>query len=177
MNLDITLFHFFNHLPHTGVLNATALWIHYVTRYGLIYYPFIIFLLLSKRARKKQLGWLLSLSAASTYALTDFVIKNIVQRPRPFQALSNVVFIPPAPSSYSFPSGQAAVAFALTTVIWLRYPRTICGYGACALAALIAVDRMYMGHHYFSDVLIGGLIGTLIAYITNYYFAHIKTSA
>lgn len=165
MPLDIALFYFFNHLPHTSVLNAVATWIHYATRYGLIYYPFLIALLLSKSKPKVTLGKLLAVSAATTYILTDLVIKNIIQRPRPFQTLTDVFYLPPAPSSYSFPSGQAAVAFALATAIWLRLPKTIYGYGAYAAATLIAVDRMYMGHHYFSDVTIGAIIGISCAYI------------
>lgn len=174
MNFDITLFYFFNHLPHTSVLDTVATWIHYTTQYGLIYCPFLLALLFSKNKPKVVLGKLLAVSAASTYILTDLVIKTIVQRARPFQTLTDVIYLSPAPSSYSFPSGQAAVAFALATIIWLRYPRTVYGPGAYGIAALIAIDRMYMGHHYFSDVLVGGLIGTLIAYITNYYFTHHK---
>ncbi len=177
MPLDITLFYFFNHLPHTSVLDTVATWIHYTTRYGLIYYPFLIALLLSKQKPKVVLGKLLAVSAAGTYILTDLVLKNIAQRPRPFQTLIDVFYLPPAPSSYSFPSGQAAVAFALATTIWLRYPKSIRSYSAYALATLIAIDRMYMGHHYFSDVFVGGLIGALIAYITNYYFTHHKKTS
>lgn len=177
MNFDIGLFYFFNHLPHTNVLDTIATWIHYTTRYGLIYYPFFIALLLAKHKPKVVLGKLLAVSAAGTYILTDLVIKNIVQRPRPFQTLTNVFYLPPAPDSYSFPSGQAAVAFALATTIWLRYPRSVYSYSACALATLIAIDRMYMGHHYFSDVFVGGLIGTFIACMVNYYFTHRKKTS
>ncbi len=177
MPLDIALFYFFNYLPHTSVLDTIATWIHYTTRYGLIYYPFLVALLFSKHKPKVVLGKLLAVSAAGTYILTDIVIKNIVQRPRPFQALIDVIYLPPAPSSYSFPSGQAAVAFALATTIWLRYPKSIYSYTSYVLATLIAIDRMYMGHHYFSDVFVGGLIGTLIACMVNYYFTHRKKTS
>ena len=169
MLLDTEIFYFFNLLPHSGMLNTVALWIHYATRYGLIYYPFLLVLLISKNKQRALLGKSLAFSAAGTYILTDFIIKNIAQRPRPYQALSEVVFLPPAPNSYSFPSGQAAVAYALATIIWLRYPRTIYGYSAYALAALVAVDRMYMGHHYFFDVLVGGLIGIACSYAIHYF--------
>lgn len=167
MLLDNELFYFFNHLPHNHILNTAALWIHYATRYGLMYYPFLLLLLVSKNKQRVQLGKLLAFSAAGTYILTDFIVKNIVQRSRPYQALPEVVFLPPAPDSYSFPSGQAAVAFALATTIWLRYPKSVYSYSACALATLIAVDRMYMGHHYFFDVTFGAAIGVTCAYVVN----------
>jgi undecaprenyl-diphosphatase len=173
MQLDSTLFFFFNHLPHSYALDTLALWMHYATRYGLLYYPFLLVLLVSKNRQRKLLGALLALSAASTYVLTDVVLKNLAQRPRPFQVLQEVLFLPPAPSSYSFPSGQAGVAFALATVIWLQYPRTVYSYSACTFALLMAVNRMYMGHHYFLDVLVGGLIGALVAYTTNRYFTRL----
>ncbi len=57
----------------------------------------------------------------------------------------------------SFPSGHAAGAFSLATVLSNRYPRFRVPF--YVLAAAICVSRVYLGCHYPSDVLLGALIG------------------
>jgi undecaprenyl-diphosphatase len=66
-----------------------------------------------------------------------------------------------APSTYSFPSGHATVAFACATVLSLAVPRL--RWPLFALAALIAFSRVYVGVHYPGDVLAGAALGILIA--------------
>jgi undecaprenyl-diphosphatase len=66
-----------------------------------------------------------------------------------------------APSTYSFPSGHATVAFACATVLALAVPRL--RWPLFALAALIAWSRVYVGVHYPGDVLAGAVLGVAIA--------------
>jgi undecaprenyl-diphosphatase len=66
-----------------------------------------------------------------------------------------------APSTYSFPSGHATVAFACATVLVLAVPRL--RWPLFALAALIAFSRVYVGVHYPLDVLAGAALGVAIA--------------
>ena len=66
-----------------------------------------------------------------------------------------------APSTFSFPSGHATVAFACATVLALAVPRL--RWWLYALAALIAFSRVYVGVHYPGDVLVGALLGVAIA--------------
>lgn len=66
-----------------------------------------------------------------------------------------------APSTFSFPSGHATVAFAAATVLALAVPRL--RWPLYALAALIAFSRVYVGVHYPGDVLAGALLGVGIA--------------
>ena len=94
----------------------------------------------------------------------DELIKLVVRRPRPFEALANAPSALPAPetvvahpSSYSFPSGDAAlamgaaVAFAYVTPKY-RVPILLLGI-SCALA------RVVVGVHYPFDVLGGMTVG------------------
>ncbi len=98
------------------------------------------------------------------WALTE-ILKLIVRRPRPFDAIGVLPSILPAPetiiahpSSFSFPSGDAtlamgaAVAFASVSPRY-RVPVLFLGIG-CALA------RVVVGVHYPIDVLGGMAIGT-----------------
>jgi mannosylglycerate hydrolase len=96
----------------------------------------------------------------------DELIKLVVRRPRPFEALANAPSALPAPetivahpSSYSFPSGDAAlamgaaVAFAYVTPKY-RVPVLLLGI-SCALA------RVVVGVHYPFDVLGGMTVGVI----------------
>ena len=97
------------------------------------------------------------------WLLTE-LIKVIVRRPRPFEALANAPGALPAPetiiahpSSYSFPSGDAAlamgaaVAFAYVTPKY-RVPILLLGISA-------ALARIVVGVHYPLDVLGGMTVG------------------
>ena len=96
----------------------------------------------------------------------DELIKLVVRRPRPFEALANAPGALPAPetvvahpSSYSFPSGDAAlamgaaVAFAYVTPKY-RVPVLLLGISA-------ALARVVVGVHYPLDVLGGMTVGVI----------------
>jgi len=96
----------------------------------------------------------------------DELIKLVVRRPRPFEALANAPGVLPAPetvvahpSSYSFPSGDAAiamgaaVAFAYVTPKY-RVPILLLGISA-------ALARVVVGVHYPFDVLGGMTVGII----------------
>ncbi|BBJ28721.1 phosphatase PAP2 family protein [Athalassotoga saccharophila] len=89
------------------------------------------------------------------------ILKNIFERPRPFQTYDWVVKRADA-SGYSMPSGHAAMAFE-SAYIWSEYfPRFSPLF--YALATYVAISRVYYGVHYPSDVIIGGIIGYLTAF-------------
>lgn len=70
-----------------------------------------------------------------------------------------------------FPSCHAANSFALA--VYLIRTMRWRGYAMAAIlvwAALIAYTRIYLGVHYPGDVIVGGLIGSAIAYGTSTLF-------
>lgn len=93
-------------------------------------------------------------------AVTVFIIKNIFHRARP---LTEAIYLE---ASSSFPSGHATMAMALYGflfyVIW-RYDkhhlRNSFIIFLSILIILIGLSRLYLGVHYFSDVLVGYAIG------------------
>jgi undecaprenyl-diphosphatase len=163
MNLDTSLFLAINSLPHTPFLDKLALLVHYATLGSVIYFPFFIAWLLHKDKVKRQLAKLSLTAILLTYMLNDLILKNVFQRFRPYQTLSDLAYIPPAPLSYSMPSGQAATAFAVATLWWLFFPKQKSSYFVALFAFVVAFDRIYLGHHYPSDAIVGAIVGSIIA--------------
>ena len=82
--------------------------------------------------------------------------KAVIPRHRPFEHQ-----LGPPSSTHSFPSGHASTSFAAAVVLGHYVPRL--RGGLYALAALIALSRVYNAMHYPTDVLGGALVGVLIA--------------
>jgi undecaprenyl-diphosphatase len=101
-----------------------------------------------------------SLAAAATAV---FVLKDALERARPELAHPGTAEpLVTTPTSYSFPSGHAATAFATATVIALLHPRL--RVPAFALATLVGLSRVYLGVHFFFDVLAGAALGIAVGW-------------
>ena len=80
------------------------------------------------------------------------VLKLIFRRERP---VPQDVFIP-----FSFPSLHAAVSFGAAYILG-RIRFKALWY---EVAALVAIGRVYTGAHHLSDVVVGAVLGLLIAW-------------
>lgn len=148
-NLDYALTNFFNQLiPHNVFFN-------YLFSFFSLKAIFVVaWLLVVIISRKKRFIILFSLSLLLTFLFGDLILKNIFMRHRPIPILS-------CPIDFSFPSGHASVAFAAATILayfdknrrWFYY----------LFAVLISYSRIYLGCHYFFDVIGGALVGYLIS--------------
>jgi membrane-associated phospholipid phosphatase len=104
-------------------------------------------------------GVLLSASEVLTYGL-KYVLKVSIKRPRPYEDLADVhVNDIESADQYSFPSGHTAGAFALATMLTLRYPKPAVYIPAFIWAGMVGYGRVYNGVHYPSDVLGGAVVG------------------
>ena len=93
----------------------------------------------------------------------NLILKNLLKRKRP-SWISKVELLIKNPKDFSFPSGHASSSFAAALTISFYFK----GMGIIFLiiAALIAFSRIYHFVHYPSDVIIGALLGTVIAIVT-----------
>jgi undecaprenyl-diphosphatase len=96
-----------------------------------------------------------TLSFLLTAFLVEYPLKNLFHRPRPNQLISTT-----CPTDFSFPSGHAATAFSAATVLTFFDKKRRFFYST--ITFLIAYSRIYLGCHYFLDVLGGGVIGVII---------------
>jgi len=102
-------------------------------------------------------------------ALTSFaielsiygVVKLKFRRTRPCNLIEGVRNLTKMQDKFSFPSGHAAAAFLMATVLRYYYPHlTIPLY---LIASAIGISRIYNGLHFPSDVLVGGILGFISA--------------
>jgi undecaprenyl-diphosphatase len=131
---------------------------HWLSNWGVIV-PIACVLL--SRDKKIILRGLVAL--VLTFFITD-VLKIIIARPRP-NAIGSSWFLSTPADVYSFPSKHASTAFSLATSVILH--RKVLGWIAAIFAVLIAVSRIYLGAHYWSDILAGAVLGILISFATD----------
>lgn len=93
------------------------------------------------------------------------VLKAVFERPRPEPILTGL-----PGQVFSFPSGHAMVAagfyFFIVLLAWRRlrgWPRLLVSAGLLLLVGLIGLSRLYLGVHYFTDVVAGYAAGFIWA--------------
>ena len=114
---------------------------------------------------RRMMGICMLLSLALNFICGNLIIKNIVQRPRPYTIDTSVVPLI-FPSEYSFPSGHTSSSFAAACAIFMYHKKS--GIAAFIVAAMIAFSRMYLFVHYPTDILGGIVLGTVSAIIVKY---------
>lgn len=74
----------------------------------------------------------------------------------------------------SFPSGHAALAFAIAVILTAAYPRlTLPSY---LIAVIVSLSRVTLGVHYPSDVLAGAAIGLLSGELCRQHFRRVAAT-
>jgi undecaprenyl-diphosphatase len=140
--------------PATGLLLLVSAW--------WVKGPLLVATAWCADVRNRRVVPLVALAATLSFALASWLnalIKAIVGRSRPpteigLDALGSV------PGSPSFPSGHAMTAFAVAGAIALLAPRL--RWPVLGLAALIGFSRVYLGVHFWLDVLAGAALGMTI---------------
>lgn len=124
------------------------------------------------------LWWHLGLAAgpevaqAAATSLIGYVIykplKTRTVRPRPYQVHQAIILGHQPLDHFSFPSGHTLHAVLFTLMLGQLYPPLL--WFLVPFAILIALSRMILGLHYPSDVLAGGILGAVLALISDYLF-------
>ena len=125
---------------------------------------------LYKKTRPTGIAALLSITVG--FLITNVLLKNIVARPRPFDAYTEIIPLITKPTDFSFPSGHTCASFACALILFRMLPKKF-GIPAVILAGMVAFSRLYLGVHYPGDVLGGFLVAvfasTLVYHLMSAY--------
>lgn len=124
--------------------------------------------------KTRPAGFTLLISLALGWVLNDFIIKEIVARPRPFTESPELLqFLNSLniglPDSYSFPSGHSFASLNCSVVLMCFYGKK--AWPALTFGIIIALSRCFLCVHYPTDVLVGSILGVgfaLAAYFVGY---------
>lgn len=137
--------------------------------YGQMWVVLGIILLLFKKTRK--CGMVIIASYLLVYGMGQYVLKDLIARPRPCHIDETIELLIKKPSSYSCPSTHSGWAFAAATSIYLHNKKF--GLITFIFSFLVAFSRMYLFVHFPSDVLFGIALGILFAFVS-FKLVHLK---
>ncbi|MDQ3855718.1 MAG: phosphatase PAP2 family protein [Chloroflexota bacterium] len=159
--LDAWLYIGVNRLPHSGFLNRFMAGVSTVSMHGAGWTVGALLLAARDKRRGRTAAAEMIPALLVTNTLVERVIKFYFRRRRPFITLVKALVVGHKPGSWSFPSGHSACSFACASALGRRYRRR--RPLLYSLAALVGFSRVYLGHHYPTDVLSGATIGEVMS--------------
>jgi len=168
LSIDRELFFFFNDSIHFALGDIVIPFFREKYFWVPLYVYLLFFLVFNYSYRSILIIFAVLLIVAMADGLTSGLIKPLVARIRPCNdpALMQQVNLLCACGGWSFPSSHAANHFGIATFFshffvnknWVRFLFIL-------WAMLICVAQLYVGLHYPSDIIVGALLGIIIASI------------
>ncbi|MFS0788333.1 undecaprenyl-diphosphatase [Shouchella sp. 1P09AA] len=156
--MDYTIFRKINNLSgESEFLDTLMVWSsEYVTIALAI--AVVTFMILGFRSRNALRTAFFTIVATGISMGIGYLIKGLTYRPRPFLE-HDVNLIIAHNTASSFPSNHTLAAFTIALSIFLFHKKV--GTVLLVLATFIGFSRIFLGHHYPSDVL-GGFVIALV---------------
>lgn len=95
--------------------------------------------------------------------VSSHLLKPFFERVRPCNVIENVNLLVNCTKSYSMPSSHAVNNFAAAVFFSRLFPKL--KIALFVVATLVALSRPIVGVHYFSDIFIGALLGSILGYL------------
>lgn len=165
VNFESDLLLFIQDNFRNGLLNPVFLFVTTLGNAGAVWIVSSVLLLLHPKTRK--IGAMALVALLLSLLVNNLILKNLVARTRPFDAIPGLATLIAHPTDYSFPSGHTASSFAAAGVFFRRLPKRA-GIPFLVFAVFIAASRLYVGVHYPSDVVLGLVSGWLLGVAAEY---------
>ncbi len=158
--MDISIFEFLFSFTHRSSLvdGFIVFLASYLPTLIILGVLFFVFRFSSSWRKRFFLLLLLALSAVIARGILTEVIRFLYHRPRPFELFGISPLF--GKESFSFPSGHAALLFALSFIVFFFHRRW--GLVFLALSLFVGIARVIAGVHFPSDIL-GGIIIALLS--------------
>lgn len=162
-SIDVSIFYLLNQTISNPLFDSFFPYITNVKSWYLVYIIFWLLLIFKSGRMGKISAVLIILVIALSDQISSHLLKNLFERVRPCNVLQDVNLLISCSKSYSMPSSHAVNNFAAAIFFSKLFPKY--KLPLIIVAVLMALSRPIVGVHYFSDIVIGALIGTIIGYL------------
>jgi len=156
MHWELRFMEWANHWWSSAVFDYTLPWLTYLgSHFAVILFIILSWILTRQRSVLRRLLLLYGVQSTVLYGL-----KFLFQRQRPLFVLEMASKLSKGPGEIldpSFPSAHSAYAFMMATLLSGWFPRYRIIF--FVIAGFIGWTRIYLGLHYTTDVIVGGLLG------------------
>lgn len=165
-SIDVALFFFINHSMANPLFDAV---LPVLTDFNKLLAVrvaaglFVLYMMFRGGRTGRTMIGVLVVTLIISDQLNSSVLKEFFGRLRPCRALEGVRMLVGCGGGLSFPSSHAVNNFAAAAVIGHFYPRQ--KHYWLFFAALVAFSRPYVGVHYPSDIVAGGIVGFGIGWV------------
>ncbi|HET7060027.1 MAG TPA: phosphatase PAP2 family protein [Candidatus Saccharimonadales bacterium] len=122
-------------------------------------YPIVLCVLIPLAFKKYRLAWRFFFTTGGA-VVAGFVVKYLVNEPRPAAILHNNLHVRAIETGPGFPSGHMLAATALALTLWFILPKAW-RWVSVLWILLVAWSRLYLGVHTPADIISGFATGLM----------------
>lgn len=160
-NFDFSVLNGLQDLLQCGFLDAVVPMLTHLG-HGVVWAIFGLIFLFTKKYRFNGICIISALVA--TVIISEFIIKPLFLRERPYMLNPEFILLIPEPSGTSFPSSHTSTSFA-SALQFFGINRKA-GIAAMIFAAVVAFTRLYLYVHFPTDILGGIILGLCMGFAT-----------